>query len=110
MPAQACDGAHWQFAQAYHAAEKCICLWPISNGCLQDYLGRGVHIAAMDFGEAILRQIFIDQVHGGILNRRAADRNLIHTQMRLAHAHRHPLSTLAAIAAAGIELHVVTDH
>ncbi len=39
-----------------------------------------------------------------------ADRHLIHAQMRLAHADGDPLAALAAIADAGIELHVVADH
>src|SRR5712671_4491522 len=41
---------------------------------------------------------------------RAADRDALHAQRRLANADRHTLAVLAAGADAGVELEVVADH
>src|SRR5690606_23918048 len=44
------------------------------------------------------------------LGLRAADCDLVHPEMRLTDADRHPLAGLAAIADAGVEFGVVADH
>lgn len=95
---QRCERAHWHFAQCNHAAEKRIRFGPVIHCCLQDSLRRSADIAAMHFAEIIVRQIFIDQLHEQDLNCCTANSHLVHAQMRLANADRHPLSALAAIA------------
>src|SRR5690606_30037268 len=44
------------------------------------------------------------------LSARAADRDLVHAQRRLADADRHALTVLAAGADAGVEFEIVADH